>query len=60
VSRFVDLTLVVTSGMACIPTIAFYDQHPTRVQAVTVANEDQRAMLASGGVDVVPDAPSAA
>jgi arylformamidase len=58
VSRIVDLTLAVTSGMAGIPKIAFYEEHPTRVQAVTVVNEDQRAMLASEGVDLLPGAPA--
>jgi arylformamidase len=57
-SRIVDLTLPVTSGMAGIPKIAFYDQYPTRVQAVTVVDEAQRAALASEGVDVLPDAPA--
>jgi arylformamidase len=55
-SRIVDLTLPVTSRMAGIPKIAFYDQYPTRVQAVTVVNEEQRAMLKSEGVDCLPDA----
>ena len=58
VSRIVDLTLPVTSGMAGIPKIAFYEQYPTRVQAVTVVNEDQRATLASEGVDCLTDAPA--
>ena len=57
-SRIVDLTLAVTSGMAGIPKIAFYEQNPTRVQAVTVVNDDQRATLVSEGVDVLPDAPA--
>ena len=43
--RIVDLTLPVTSGMVGIPKIAFYEQYPTRVQAVTVVNEEQRATL---------------
>jgi kynurenine formamidase len=54
--RIVDLTLPVTSGMPGIPTIAFYDKHPVKVQAVTVINEEQRALLQSRGVDVTPDA----
>jgi hypothetical protein len=33
-SRIVDLTLPVTSNMAGIPKIAFYNQYPTKVQAV--------------------------
>jgi kynurenine formamidase len=57
-SRIVDLTLPVTSGMAGIPKIAFYEQHPTRVQAVTVVNDDQRATLAKERVDVLPGAPA--
>ena len=57
-SRIVDLTLPVTSGMAGIPKIAFYEQHPTRVQAVTVVNDDQRATLAKERVDVLADAPA--
>jgi arylformamidase len=58
-SRIVDLTLPVTSGMAGIPKIAFYEQHPTRVQAVTVVSEEQRATLAAERVDLLPDAPVA-
>ena len=57
-SRIVDLTLPVTSGMAGIPKIAFYEQYPTRVQAVTVVNEAQRATLAAEGVDCLTDAPA--
>lgn len=57
-SRIVDLTLPVTSGMAGIPKIAFYDQYPTRVQAVTVVSEEQRATLTAEGVDCLPDAPA--
>jgi arylformamidase len=57
-SRIVDLTLPVTSGMAGIPKIAFYDKYPTRVQAVTVVDEGQRATLGSEGVDLLPDAPT--
>jgi arylformamidase len=57
-SRIVDLTLPVTSGMAGIPKIAFYDKYPTRVQAVTVVDERQRATLGSEGVDLLPDAPA--
>jgi arylformamidase len=57
-SRIVDLTLPVTSGMIGIPKIAFYNQYPTRVQAVTVVNEEQRATLASEGVDVLAEAPA--
>jgi kynurenine formamidase len=57
-SRVVDLTLPVTSAMAGIPKIAFYEQYPTKVQAVTVVNDEQRAMLRSEGVDLLPDAPA--
>jgi hypothetical protein len=57
-SRIVDLTLPVTSGMAGIPKIAFYEQYPTRIQAVTVVNEEQRAALAAEDVDVLPGAPA--
>jgi arylformamidase len=57
-SRIVDLTLPVTSNMAGIPKIAFYEQHPTKVQAVTVVNEEQRAALKTEGVDFLADAPA--
>jgi arylformamidase len=56
-SRIVDLTLPVTSNMAGIPKIAFYAQYPTRIQAVTVVSEAQRATLAAEGVDCLADAP---
>ena len=56
--RIVDLTLPVTSNMAGIPKIAFYEQYPTCIQAVTVVDEEQRARLASEGVDCLPDAPA--
>jgi kynurenine formamidase len=56
-SRIVDLTLPVTSGMAGIPKIAFYEQYPTRVAAVSVVSEEQRATLAAEGVECLPDAP---
>jgi kynurenine formamidase len=58
-SRIVDLSLPVTSNMAGIPKIAFYEQYPTRIQAVTVVSEEQRALLAAEGVDCLPDAPVA-
>ncbi|MBX9843386.1 MAG: cyclase family protein [Xanthobacteraceae bacterium] len=57
-SRIVDLTLPVTSNMDGIPKIAFYQQYPTKVQAVTVINEEQRATLAAERVDLLPDAPA--
>jgi kynurenine formamidase len=56
--RIVDLTLPVTSNMAGIPKIAFYEQYPTRIQAVTVVNEEQRVTLLAEGVDCLPDAPA--
>jgi len=57
-SRIVDLTLPVATGMAGIPTIPFYEMHPVKVQAVTVVNDEQRAALARDGVDHLPDAPA--
>ncbi len=57
-TRIVDLTLPVTSGMAGIPTIPFYAKHPTRVEAVTVVNEEQRARLIAENVGVTSDAPA--
>src|SRR5262245_51818730 len=57
-SRIVDLTLPIRSGMVGIPKIAFYDQFPTQVHAVTVVNDEQRAMLVSERVDHLPDAPA--
>jgi arylformamidase len=57
-SRIVDLTLPVKSGMAGIPKIDFYQKYPTRVQAVTVVDEMQRAKVASEGVDLLADAPA--
>jgi arylformamidase len=56
--RIVDLTLPVVSGMAGIPTIPFYEKYPVKVQAVTVVSDEQRAMLASEGVDLMADAPA--
>ena len=44
--------------MAGIPKIAFYEQYPTRVQAVTVVNEEQRATLTAEGVDLLAGAPA--
>ena len=35
-SRIVDLTLPVATGMAGIPKIAFYEQHPVKVQALSL------------------------
>jgi kynurenine formamidase len=56
--RIVDLTLPVATGMAGIPTIPFYERHPVKVEAVTVVNDEQRALLAHGGVDHLADAPA--
>jgi arylformamidase len=57
-TRIVDLTLPVTTGMAGIPKIAFYEKYPVKVQAVTVVNDEQRALLMSQGVDLMADAPA--
>ncbi|MFL6799919.1 MAG: cyclase family protein [Xanthobacteraceae bacterium] len=57
-SRIVDLTLPVTSDMAGIPKIAFYQEYPTRVEAVTVVNEEQRAALVAERVGLMADAPA--
>ena len=54
--RIVDLTLPVQSGMPGIPGIPFYDRYPVTARAVTVINEEQRALLQSQDVDVMPDA----
>lgn len=56
--RIVDLTLAVTTGMAGIPKIAFYEQYPTRVQTVTVVDEGQRGLLSSEGIDVLAGSPA--
>ena len=56
--RIVDLTLPVVTGMAGIPKIAFYEQNPVKVQAMTVVSEEQRAVLAREGIDVIADAPA--
>ena len=56
--RIVDLTLPVATGMAGIPTIPFYERHPVKVEAVTVVNDEQRAMLVQAGVDHLADAPA--
>lgn len=57
-SRIVDLTLPVTSGMAGIPKIPFYEAYPTKVTAVTVVDDHQRALLVAEGVDHLADAPA--
>jgi kynurenine formamidase len=56
--RIVDLTLTIATGMAGIPKLAFYEQHPVKVQAVTVVNDEQRATLAREGIDHLADAPA--
>jgi kynurenine formamidase len=56
--RIVDLTLPVMSNMAGIPKIAFYDQYPTKVQAITVVNDEQRAALVAEELDLLADAPA--
>jgi arylformamidase len=58
VPRIVDLTLPVTTGMAGIPNIPFYAEYPTRVLAVTVVDEGQRALLIAEKVDHIADAPA--
>ena len=57
-SRIVDLTLPVVSGMAGLPTVAFYEKYPVKVQAVTVVNDQQRTALGAVGVDLLVDAPA--
>jgi len=57
--RIVDLTLPVETGMAGIPKIAFYDKYPVKVEAVTIINEEQRALLAREGVDTLSGAETA-
>ncbi len=52
----VDLTLPIESGMAGIPKITFYETYPVKVEAVTVVDEAQRAMLAGEGVAMLPGA----
>ena len=54
--RIVDLTLPIETGMAGIPKIAFYEKYPVKVEAVTVVSEEQRALLAREGVDLLPGA----
>ncbi len=50
--RIVDLTLPVQSGMTGIPKIPFYEQIPVRIEAITLASEEQRALLERESVDV--------
>lgn len=50
--RIVDLTLPVQSGMTGIPNIAFYEKIPVRIEAITLASEEQRGVLQREGVDV--------
>jgi arylformamidase len=56
-SRIVDLTLPVITGMAGIPTIPLYQKYPVKVEAVTVVNDEQRALLLREKVDHLSDAP---
>jgi len=56
-SRIVDLTLPIVTGMAGIPTIPFYQKHPVKVEAVTVVSEEQRALLVRDQVGHLVDAP---
>jgi arylformamidase len=56
--KIVDLTLPVETGMAGIPTIALYERYPVKVEAVTVIDEEQRALLAREGVDTQAGAPA--
>jgi len=44
--------------MAGIPNIPFYAEYPTRVKAVTVVDEGQRAILIAERVDHIEDAPA--
>lgn len=55
-SRIIDLTLPIVSGMAGIPKIPVYDQFPIKVQAATVVDEAQRELLARQGIDVMSTA----
>ena len=55
-SRIIDLTLPVVSGMAGIPKIPLYEQFPIKVQAATVVDEAQRAFLAAAGIDTMGEA----
>jgi arylformamidase len=55
--RIVDLTLPVVTGMTGIPNIAFYEEHPVTVRAVTLVSDQQRAVLTREGVNHLVDAP---
>ena len=52
--HIIELSLPVVSGMAGIPNMALYQQHPVVVQAATWINEEQRTLLASAAVDLMP------
>jgi len=54
--NIVDLSLPIESGMAGIPRIAFYEKYPVKVEAVTVVDEVQRALLQREGVAMLPGA----
>lgn len=55
-SRIVDLTLPVVSGMAGLPNVPLYEQHPVRVRAVTFVDDAQRALVATERADAAADA----
>jgi hypothetical protein len=46
--HIVDLTLPVVTGMTGIPGVAFFEEHPVTVRAVTLVSDQQRAALARG------------
>ena len=54
-TRIVDLTLPVVTGMAGIPKIPLYEQYPVKVQAATVVDEDQRGRTRIRRVEVLDD-----
>ncbi|MBI3077128.1 MAG: cyclase family protein [Deltaproteobacteria bacterium] len=53
--RIVDLTVPIQSGMAGIPTVAFYTKYPVKVFAASVMNEQQRVFLQGQGVEIDPN-----
>ncbi len=50
-ARIIDLTLPVVSGMAGLPGVPLYQQHPVNVRAVTFVDEAQRARVANAAPD---------
>lgn len=56
-TRIVDLSLPVKSGMAGIPGIPLYEKNPTQVRAVTLVDEGQRALLGAEHRDLLDGAP---